>query len=98
MENKINQFRPGYINFECHTSMLCSIHRIPESFGRDRILLKMFDETDEEAEKVWDTGSDMSWLRSSSLLKNWRIGKNSRSYRSILHVRDVTILYKPRWN
>ena len=60
--------------------MLCSIHRIPESFGRDRVLLKMFDETDEEAEKVWDTGSDMSWLRSSSLLKNWWIGKNSLSY------------------
>ena len=23
MENSINQFRQGYVNFECHTSMLC---------------------------------------------------------------------------
>ena len=32
---KIYQFHLGYIDFGCHTSMLCSIHRFPDSFTRD---------------------------------------------------------------
>ena len=32
---KINQFHPGYFDFGCHASMLCSIHRFPDSFTRD---------------------------------------------------------------
>ena len=40
LKNKINQFRPWYINYEWQTSMLHSLHRFPESFVRDRIQLK----------------------------------------------------------
>ena len=36
-KNNTNQFNPGYINFECRTSILYSLHRFPESFVRDRI-------------------------------------------------------------
>ena len=37
-----NQFWPQYIDFERHTSMLCSIHRI-SGIMRDRVLLKLKD-------------------------------------------------------
>ena len=58
MENNINQFRPGYIKFECHASMLFSINCFSGSFERDRIQLKdvPIKLKDEEAE-IEMTGS-----------------------------------------